>query len=242
MASGKASSKSAAGKSSTTIRRPGGRNLRRPPAGGLALFRYRTRMVWRRMLEMPILWLAIFITAGAWMLLPQRLALPADLAAGDIAHRTWIADRDLSVVDEAATKALVARARQDVLPVYDLDLSLEAERRRQLGSLFEAGRALMAAPMVGDDEPTVSVEEGAVIEDEGDPLRELNERLSSAAGFRIEGEAATVLVEKGFQNELEDRLGGVLTRLLRIGVVADKSLLLEHRERGITLRSLPMGR
>ncbi|MEM6793918.1 MAG: HDIG domain-containing metalloprotein [Acidobacteriota bacterium] len=243
-------------KSSTKIivppRRAAGRTTlnRRPPTGGLALLQYRVRLGWRALLETPLLWLTLFLVACTWIFLPQQILLKPNVGAGEIASRTFIADRDLPVVDEAATRSLQERARLDVLPVYDFDRSIEAERRRRLGLLFESGREWMEIAAQAAEEEAERAAQGGPAADSSspleepedyDPLREMTERLSSAAGFRVSEAAAKVLLAREFSTELEDRLGGVLTRLLGLGVVADKERLLEHRERGITLRELPVG-
>lgn len=204
--------------------------IRRPPSGGLPLLRLRTRRFWRDLLERRSLWITLFVLVGTWALLPQRLLYVPSLEPGEVADRTWIADRDLQVENEEQTQNLRQQARERVLPIYDLDRSAEDERRGRLATLFAAGRQLLESL----DPPP----------DPADPeaLETLAARLVDAGGVAVQGsETLALLVREGFSTQLEDRLAGVLTRVLRQGVVNDKDLLLEHQARGITVQNLPSG-
>lgn len=199
--------------------------LRRPPTGGWPLVRLKARLWGRQLLEQRWVFIGIFLFAATWCMLPQRLLLLPEMAAGSIADRTWVADRTLPVVDEDSTRALQARARQETPPVYDLDRRFESELQRQLAAIFIAGRELRERKA-----------------DRESQLVDLRSRLAAAGGPKISELQLAALIDKGYPPELEERLSSVLGRLLRQGVIANKELLLEHRLRGITLRELPSGR
>lgn len=206
-----------------TQRRSRSAIMRRPPEAGLPLLRHRTRDAWSGLLEVHWMWLATFLLVATWSLLPQRVFFLPDLEEGEIAPRTFIAERDVTVVNEEETAALRERARAEQRPVYDLDRGLENELRSRLGVLFERGRELVdrQGPRPG--------------------LEELQAELAESSRIRPELEPLAFLVDRAFSTQLEDRLGGVLTRLLRQGVVQDKDRLLEHSSRGILLNELPSG-
>ncbi|MEM9594175.1 MAG: HDIG domain-containing metalloprotein [Acidobacteriota bacterium] len=204
--------------------------LRRPPTHGLPLLRHRMRYGWRRLMEMPAVWIAIFVAALTWSMLPQRSLFIPRIEPGTIAARTVVADRDLVVTNEAATREVRDSAQQEVVPVYDLDLSVGPELRRQLGDLFGAGRQ-----MLGDEDAPPPADEDSYRAD-------LVAHVDASSTFEIEPAQLDLLLERRFSGDLEDRLAGVLTRVLRQGVVADRERLLEHRVRGITVRELPAGR
>ena len=233
--------------------------LRRPPEKGLPRLQYRLRSAWRRSLELNPLWVVLFVLVSTWCLLPRWVFFAPRVEAGSIASRTYIADDDLSVANESATRAVQAQARDEVLPVYDFDRAVEADLRRQLAQLFEAGRVALAPPV---DEAEDEAGEGAAagsqaagrplsaspavlppVEGEpvADPGADLLARLAGASTFKIEAQQLELLADGGFSVELEDRLAGVLNRVLRQGVVSGKELLLEHRVRGITVQDLPSG-
>lgn len=107
--------------------------LRRPPSGGWPLHKLRAKLLWRRLLEQQWLFIVLFLGIGAWCMLPQRALLVPVVDAGSIASRTWVADRQLSVVDEEETRLLQERAQQDLPPVYDLDRNAESAVQRQIG-------------------------------------------------------------------------------------------------------------
>ena len=106
--------------------------------------------------------------------------------------------------------------------------------------LFAAGRAAFGgrdAAVQGTasraTEPTV---------EEGEELTaEILARLAETSAFKITPAQLELLHRRGFAPELEDRLNGLLGRVLRQGVVSDRELLLEHRVRGITVQELPAG-
>ena len=212
--------------------------MRRPPDKGLALLLHKVRRAWFGLLEARGFWVSLFIVVGTWILLPQGLIFEPRIDPGTIAPRTWIADRNLQVTDEAATKSLQARASQEVLPVYDNDRSLQADRRRQLAAFFARGRELAQADVANDNGKPRRGEARAA----DSQNRSLQQRLAESTSLKFNEDQLQLIVKNGFSSELEDRLGSLLTRILRQGVVADKELLLEHRVRGITVRELPSGR
>ena len=198
--------------------------LRRPPEGGLDLARHRAREVWDRILEMHWAWMVVFLLAGTWCMLPQRIFFQPNLVVGDIAPRDYVADRDVTVIDQNQTRQLKESARVEVRPVYDFDRSLEGELRGRLGALFQTGRELMGGASRGPG------------------LEELSTELAAVSRAKLEPEQVALLRDRAFSTQLEDRLGGVLSRVLRQGVVQDKDRLLEHRSRGIVVHELPAGR
>ncbi len=234
--------------------------LRRPPAKGLPRLQYKLRQTWRASLELNPLWVVLFVSVSTWCLMPRWSFFVPEIEPGSIATRTFIAAGDLSVPNESATRAVQARARDEVLPVYDFDRAVEVDLRRQLAQLFEAGRAALEPP---DDELTEGEGPGvagdpaaassgrpedrpadlAPVEGEQpeDPGADLLARLAETSTLKLDPRQLELLIAREFSVETEDRLAGVLNRVLRQGVVSGKQLLLEHRVRGITVQELPSG-
>ncbi|MEM7351741.1 MAG: HDIG domain-containing metalloprotein [Acidobacteriota bacterium] len=227
--------------------------LRRPPKKGLPRLQHQLRRRWRSLLELSPLWIVLFVLASTWCLLPRRVFFVPPVEVGSIAARTYIADEDLSVTNDSATQALQEQARNEVLPVYDFDRAIEADARRQLAQLFEAGRAALAAPedeaqeqaegARDQPEPQAVTEGLAAVGEEAveDPGADLLARLAEQSTFKITRTQVELLIDKEFSTEIEDRLAAVLNRVFRQGVVSDKELVLEHRVRGITVQELPSG-
>lgn len=201
------------------LRRPSGWWLRQ----GL-----RGKQAWAKLRAAWGVWLALFLLAGAWSLLPAgTFSTTEHVSAGGIAHRDYEASRALLVPDLETTQAKQQAAREAVLPVFDFDPGLASEREQQVDRLFAEGRKLTAGsggkahkrPTAGD----------------------LAAALSQASGLQVSPQEAELLAKKGFPPYLDDRIRGLLDEVLTRGIVANKSLLLENRVRGITLRTVGGG-
>ncbi|HUO86747.1 MAG TPA: HDIG domain-containing protein [Thermoanaerobaculia bacterium] len=182
---------------------------------------------WWRLLDRPLLWLVVFLLVGAWGLTPGGFFLRPEIEADSIAPRDVVAPEELLLLDEEATREKQRRAEQEVLPVYDLDRSVAAERDAALERLFATGRRL-----VGTD-PSAFVS--------ADSRRRLAEALERASDLEVSPGQARVLATWAFAPDLEDRIGSIAGQVARRGVVAAKGALLENRMRGVTLRDLESG-
>jgi putative nucleotidyltransferase with HDIG domain len=129
----------------------------KPPAPRLQLLpalrtgfwrRWRPRGLWRRLLELPWVWVMLLVAAGGAALTPGGLLAPglsSRIAPGGVAGRDYVASRDLMLYDDGATRAKREQARERELPVYDFDPGVQALRDAQLGQLFAAGRQRLPA-------------------------------------------------------------------------------------------------
>ncbi len=183
-------------------------------------------------MEMPVLWLTLLLVLGTWCLLPGAFLFSRRAVPGTIADRDYVASRDLLLDDEEATQAKQLEAREGLLPVYDLDPGIIAERDAHLAQLFGRGRRLLARAAADGVEAEAARES---------VVRELTAESASPDGFRLTPARVQLLARKGFSPDLEDRVRGALAQALRRGVVANKDLLLENRMRGVTLRNLATG-
>jgi putative nucleotidyltransferase with HDIG domain len=191
-------------------------------------WRVRPAELWQRTLEMPWLWVGLFLGLATWLLVPGSLRFSPTAVAGAVADRDYLASRDLLLHDEEATRAKQERVREAVLPVYDLDPGVTSELDRQIAQLFARGRRLLAQ---ADDSP----EEAAAV------AAKLLPKDPGPDDLRITPAEAALLVERKLSPDLEDRVRGVFGQALRRGVVGNKALLLENRMRGVTLRNLQTG-
>lgn len=203
----------------------------RPVTGTIRIKqRRRVRDAWDRAVEMPVLWLGLFLVLGTWCLMPGAFLFSRRAEPGTISDRDYAASRDLLLDDDDATRIKQREAREAVLPVYDLDPGATPERDAQMAQLFARGRRLLAR---------LAVREGELAREAA--VRELTANLPAPAGLKLTPAQAELLARKGFSPDLEDRVRGALTQALRRGVVANKDLLLENRLRGVTLRNLASG-
>jgi putative nucleotidyltransferase with HDIG domain len=194
----------------------------------------RPRDLWDRAVEMPFLWLGLFLVVGAWSLMPGAFLFSHRAEPGTIADRDYLASRDLLLLDGNATQTKQREARDGVLPIYDLDPAVVRDGDRKLAELFNLGRSLLVRVSVGSDGGRVAVQS-----DRKAVLEELASQ--SADRLRTTREQLELLLRRDFSRDLEDRLRSLLGQALRRGVVANKDLLLESRLRGVTLRNLGTG-
>ncbi|HEV2856699.1 MAG TPA: HDIG domain-containing protein [Thermoanaerobaculia bacterium] len=208
----------------------------RPVPIGTGTIRLKTRRhardTWDRAVEMPFLWLGLFLVVGTWCLMPGAFLFSRRAEPGSIADRDYIASRDLLLNDDEATRAKQQEAREAVLPVYDLDPGVIADRDAQVARLFARGRRLLARVEAGRGGEAAAREAAVQELAAGQPVPD---------GLRINAAQAGLLARKSFSPDLEDRVRGALSQALRRGVVANKDLLLENRMRGVTLRNLATG-
>ncbi len=195
----------------------------------------RPRDLWDRALEMPFLWLALFLVLGAWCLLPGAFLFTHRVEPGTIAERDYIASRDLLLLDRNATQAKQQKERDAVLPLYDFDPGAFQDSDRKLADLFGLGRRLLARVSVDSD--------GGRVEMRQSDRAAVLEELASPAPDRLRTtqEQLVLLLRRDFSRDLEDRLRSLMGQALRRGVVANKDQLLENQLRGVTLRDLGSG-
>lgn len=202
-------------------------------SGSLKLRRkLRLTELWFKALELPALWVTLFLLLGTWALLPEAFLLTSRMAPNTIADRDFVATRDLLLLDDEATGAKQARARDEVLQVYDFDPGVAADREKEVEQLFSQGRKSLARR--GAEGTVGEAEARAVAE-------EMAASPQSPDGLRLTPEQLELLARKKFAPDLQDRLRGVLVQALRRGVVGNKAMLLENRLHGITLRNLGTG-
>ena len=198
------------------------------------------------MLEVYLVWVLLFMIIALWAVVPRRPTSDG-LGVGSIAEHTRTAPQDLSVVNEAATRALQIEAERKVLPVYDFDRTIETRLSRAVNDLFVQGRELLASgaaqafaaeQAAAAERPEPAPSDDFALPPVPEPVDPFT-RLTTASGLKVSPEMNDLLRTREYATDLEDRLSGSLRRLLGQGVVSGKALLLEERERGITVRELP---
>lgn len=206
---------------------------------------------WSRVLEMAWLWIGVFVLVGTSLLAPNDPLFVAQVPAGTIATRDYVAPRDLWLLDEASTHEKQRRAREEVLPVYDFDSALSGARQAEIQRLFAEGRRFLQ-PEPGQASAEGARESGGktLSKDEAAALaEELASRLQgglpgepSLSSLKLTQDQLSLLIRKEFSSDLEDRLRSLAREALHRGVVGNKTVLLENRLRGVTRRDLATGR
>ncbi|MEO8432410.1 MAG: HDIG domain-containing metalloprotein [Acidobacteriota bacterium] len=141
--------------------------------------------------------------------------------AGEIATRDVIAPRDLIVPDAAATARRRVEASADVLPVYDWDTIASERLGNELSASFRKARTAQGS---------------------GRRRGGLAPAVRDAFDLPIGDEALTALEQDQFSTDMEQRLLKAGADLYRVGIVDNRELLGQNRDRGIELRDVRSGR
>lgn len=193
----------------------------------------RLRESWGDALDNHVLWLLLFVVLGSWMVTPHRTLVVPSVDVGSIARRDFVAPEAHLMPDEKATEEKRRAVRDEVLPVYDFDLTVSEERQQQLARLFESGRARLLREQVASDNSSS--------DSETEPEKPWEDALEEASVMQLNDAVVDVLRRREFDAELESELGQVFVSLFRRGIVADKSELLKNSVNGVTLRRLNRG-
>ncbi|HKB69886.1 MAG TPA: HDIG domain-containing protein [Thermoanaerobaculia bacterium] len=191
---------------------------RPPPAGFFARLIRRTERSsaeprsWR---DHVGLWMALYVLVTTAAFSPGISFRTAKLRAGAIADRDFVAPRDFILPDPEATDRKRTEAAAGVLPVYDRDVQSAAHLEEAIRRIFESARG---------------------IERDFPPGKTPAAALRDAFPVPVGDGALRAMANVHFSPDLESRLISAETRLYRAGVVDNKELLLQHRDRGVLVR------
>jgi cyclic-di-AMP phosphodiesterase PgpH len=166
-------------------------------------------------------WTVIFVVATTFAFAPALTFRVGQLRAGSVATRDVVAPRDLILADPETTERKRQQAAAAVLPVYDDDSQATARLEEAIHTSFSRARAALAQ--------------------EKTRRKTLTEAIKEAFTIPASDAALAALTRGGFSSEIEDRLVSIVNQLYRHGIVDNKELLLQNRERGIELRDTVSG-
>jgi putative nucleotidyltransferase with HDIG domain len=169
------------------------------------------------------IWMLVFVAVTSAAFSPGISFRGGSFPAGTIARRDVVAPRDFIVPDPETTDQKRAEAAARVLPVYDRDSEAAVRLEDQLHAAFDAAR---------EKEKAAAGRRGRA------PAQS---DLKTAFGLPISDEGFAALARAKFSPTLESRLVAISERLYRNGVVDNKELLLQNRERGVTIRDTSGG-
>ncbi len=163
---------------------------------------------------------------------------------GDVAESDIKAPKDFFVEDNEATAAKRAQAVDNVITVYDHDLSLALNITQSVQAsfagcraVFEADREVLWIEPSGEGETDlseISDEKGSVHEQ----VQNLKGEFTEKIGITVSAGAYKLLEKQQFSKDLESLIIRILTEILKNGVVANKEILLKETDKGITLRAI----
>ncbi len=194
----------------------------------------------------PYIVLLAVVAAITLILYPNLVLSPHVYQPGDVVQRDVKAQKDFLIEDDGETEARRLAAAQAVRTVYDHDDALTTRAIGKLQKAFQLVRAVYDAaipPMETPEAPTETAA-GAAAPAENPPpppellIRQKREAFGEILGIEISPGAWRTLEKESFSPETEAFISRILTEILENGVVANKELLLQESEKGITLRNI----
>ena len=164
--------------------------------------------------------------ALALLALPASLPYEVELGVGDVAPRDVRADRDMMILDQAATVSRRLEARRGVLPVFDLDDQAAEHSVEQLQALFARGRTLYS---VAGQAASGGSEAAAA-------QARFRDQFNQALSFGPEDKNFEILVRSRFPVKIEKVATQLISDLLERGVATDKDLESAQGEKTVVRR------
>lgn len=178
----------------------------------------------------------VLLSAGISLLLTDfRIQSIPEYEVGDIADRTIIVPRDVTIRDEEATRRRREEVRRTVPAIFSFDFRVNQRVVAEIRMGFEDARQLLEQLRQKWNLPA----------DQPFPRRRIPEILAELERLLPRfsyGRTLPVLLQYQFSRELEDQLVQLLSQALRFpGVVLNRSTLLRFQDRGIAVRNIATG-
>ncbi|MCD6327561.1 HDIG domain-containing protein [bacterium] len=202
------------------------------------------------------------------LLVPKRHIVDFELySVGEIARHDLWAPEEMTIEDHETTAAKRRAASESEPFVYDYDemaVSNSVQKLRTTFSIVRDGlarrnqliealkRSKSAESEVGNAPASdgVTAGEQSAQPDAEEPadqpeikptIEELRALLKDGLGVEVSREDFDLLASSGFNGEVENCMVAAFSAACRDGVVADKSLLIDHSANGITARNVGTG-
>jgi hypothetical protein len=175
-----------------------------------------------------VLWLLLFIITLAFTIThyPGRSNLSYSYNIGDVAKRDIKAPKNFFVEDKAATNQKKNEVRESIRSVYDFDAGLMDRISANIDNAMKIPRDLFTKANEEDPEPTFAI------------VLETKPAFEEKLGIEISKNAYSVLHKHQFSPDISVKMKTILEKILTIGVVANKELLLKEENKGIILRTI----
>ena len=191
--------------------------------------------------------LAVLTLMFIIVLYPNLVITRYQYKIGDVAEKDIKAPIDFFIEDLEATKEKRRETAEDVLTVYDYDTALAAKLKSQVKEAFREPRAVIQSQeqIAGKDK----TEQKALLSEALDTGKTLHDNImrmkpgfEKKTGITLSNGAYKILENERFSEEIEDYIAGILTEILKNGVVANKEILLRETGKGINLREIGTNR
>lgn len=175
-----------------------------------------------------VLWLLLFIITLAFTIThyPGQSNLSYSYNIGDVAKRDIKAPKNFFVEDKAATNQKKNEVREAVKSVYDYDAGLLDRISANIDNAMKIPREMFTKVNEQDPEPTFAI------------VLETKPAFEEKLGIEISKNAYAVLHRYQFSPDISNKIKAILEKILTIGVVANKELLLKEENKGIILQTI----
>ncbi|HIC90804.1 MAG TPA: HDIG domain-containing protein [Syntrophaceae bacterium] len=169
--------------------------------------------------------LIILSISMAVLLYPQFLMSPRTYHIGDVANRDIKAIQDYLIEDEISTQKRRMEAMEKSPAVYDFDETVLSHIRKRLNISFQSMRALYEKGPMG-------------VKTRNRILWAKKKEFENLLGTPVKNSTFQTLVKGKFSRTLEETIFELIQPYLKVGIIKDRSALVNEKERGIILRGI----
>jgi putative nucleotidyltransferase with HDIG domain len=186
----------------------------------------------------------------ALLLFPNLLVTIPRYRAGDVVQKDIKSPKDFLIEDKEATHRKREEAAQSAVSIYDLDDGLSDKLANRVAQVFEDMRniASAGAPDALQEQagnaakdqkmPTGVNAPPAETVSPHDLIWKEKESFENILGIEISSEAFKILEKANFSEAIPQQISQLLRTALQNGIVANKQLLLQERDKAIVVRRL----
>jgi putative nucleotidyltransferase with HDIG domain len=186
----------------------------------------------------------------ALLLFPNLLVTVPRYRVGDVVQKDIKSPKDFLIEDKEATEGKREEAIRSALSIYDLDDDLSGKLASRITEAFEHMRNLASAgkPDVLQDQPgNAGNDQGMPTGVNAPPAETISphdliwkekENFENMLGIQISSDAYKILEKANFTEAIPEQINQLLGTVLQNGIVANKQLLLQERDKGVVVRRL----
>ena len=176
-------------------------------------------------------------------LFPNLIIKEQSYKTGDVAERDIKATKDFLIEDKDATSVSRRQAVENVLTVYDHDVTFLTESTQKIKAAFDDLRSVFETEKKQKIETKIHPESALTGNVENkisfhEIILQKKVDFEEKTGVPVSDGAYKILVKEAFSQDIENLIIRILAEVLENGVVTNKELLLREIDKGITLRDI----
>ncbi len=196
---------------------------------------------WFRMIHSRVyLWIYLIILSAtiSLLLFPNILDISKEqYSLGEVTEKDIKASHDFLIEDKELTEQRREEAVKASLFVYDFDGSGAALNSR-IREAFSYGRSELERILASELEQGIKATSEPDRIQYSEELRRLRDKFFELSGIGKDPVLFAQLVNNGFSQHIDDDVLLAVNRILRKGVVGNKTVLMAQKGKGITLRDI----